>query len=181
MSDPAIKHGRKTGFRITAILSFNSILIVTFQVRQFTTHYELVAQILVDFIFCYLLFAWIGLILGEQGAKSKSVPRAFFRGGVLLGCISLVFYLPLALLALGGGEFVPISVVFSPIILYAIVFGAIVSGVSAIAARDFRRFQKARFLPQFSLQELFITFSLITVLVSILSSIRFFGNILANW
>jgi hypothetical protein len=50
-------------------------------------------------------------------------------------------------------------------------FGALISGISAIYVRDYRNIQRKRLIPQFTLLELFIIFTLLTVIISATSSI----------
>jgi len=48
--------------------------------------------------------------------------------------------------------------------------GAVVAGLAAIVVRDRREFGRARPIPQFTLQEIFIVFTIVSIIISALAS-----------
>jgi hypothetical protein len=126
------------------------------------------------FIFPVLgfLLGVLGYIIGGIGAGYSSIPRAFFSGSVLGGFASAFIFI-VVVTSVGS---VNLARMFLFVVLLTCIFsstGALIGGFGAIAARDYRRFQKVRFLPQFTLQELFIVITLVAVILSAIASWQF--------
>jgi hypothetical protein len=116
--------------------------------------------------------AAVGFFAGREGAKSRSVNAAFLWGGILCGLATF-----LCLLGLFFTSFRTESVYTTGFyILRAIFFtittasGSLVAGMAAIAVRDRRDFGRTRWIPQFTLQEIFIVFTIVSVIISAMAS-----------
>ena len=116
--------------------------------------------------------AVIGYFVGKEGARSASVNRAFLQGGLLCGLATLIvlpvlsftYFRTLHVYTVGFYSLCAISFT----ILTA--SGAVVAGLAAIVVRDRREFGRARPIPQFTLQEIFIVFTIASIIISALAS-----------
>jgi hypothetical protein len=116
--------------------------------------------------------ALIGFFAGREGARSRNVNAAFLWGGILCGLATFICLLGLFLTSFRT-ESVYTSGFF---ILRAILFtittasGSLVAGMAAIVVRDRRDFGRTRWIPQFTLQEIFIVFTIVSIIISAMAS-----------
>lgn len=138
---------------------------------------------LLCFFFCVYILTMAGSLLGKAGAKCRSVIPAFFWGAFLscstISGILLVFgllLLPLLFFSRIEGfscyDLIPISFVLA--IISAL--GSLISGLAAIYVRDYRQFQRKRLIPQFTLLEFFIVFTIISIIVSFVTTMAVSGK-----
>lgn len=119
-----------------------------------------------------VLMAPIGNIIGKWAATRPSVNSAFSQGAIDSGLLNFLFLSPFFLFSLSGNlsDSVKIICVF---ILFLISISTSVcfhSGLTAIYVRDYRQTGRKRPIPQFTLQEMLILFSLLTVIMSAFAS-----------
>jgi hypothetical protein len=128
---------------------------------------------------CYsLIFAGIGYVFGNAGANCLNVRSAFWRGAKISAIIAGSFIPGILLICLLSDGPIDCKNIFyffltfiSPFMLVTS-FGTLISGLSAIYARDYREFQRKRFIPQFTLIELLIVVTLFAIIISSLVSIE---------
>lgn len=117
--------------------------------------------------------AVIGFFAGREGARRKSVNAAFVWGAVLCGLATLVCF-PILFITYFRWIRIYTSGIF---ILSALFFtiltasGSLVAGLAAIVVRDRRESGRNRLIPQFTLQEIFILFTIASIIISALSSV----------
>jgi hypothetical protein len=116
--------------------------------------------------------AAIGFFAGREGAKRKTVNAAFLWGGILCGLATLVslpllFFTYFRFLKIYTAGFYIVCALFIAIITAS---GSLVSGLAAIVVRDRRDFGRTRLIPQFTLQEIFIVFTIVSVIISSLAT-----------
>jgi hypothetical protein len=119
-----------------------------------------------------LAAVFVGSFLGEMAAKARTARIAFLRGTFYSALIAIASTLPFMLsleIRLSRDTFI----LFCPVASLA-ALGSLVSGVSAIYVRDYRDFQRKRWLPQFTLQEMFIAFTLAGILFSAVACLGVF-------
>jgi hypothetical protein len=108
-----------------------------------------------------LIYSILGIIVGEIIKKSKNVNMAFLLGFFVFGLLAiglgaLYYFFDKAIISQNG----------ILLILIVAACGAILTGISSIYVRDYRCFQQLRPIPQFSLLELLIFFTLTSVVIS---------------
>jgi hypothetical protein len=120
--------------------------------------------------------AAIGFFAGKEGARSRSVNAAFRQGGIFCGLAATVCILGFLLTSFRTESIYAIGFYALRIFFLIIVTAssALVSGMAAIAVRDRRESGRNRLIPQFTLQEIFIVFTLAAVIISSLTSIAVF-------
>ncbi|MCC6127043.1 MAG: hypothetical protein IT426_18950 [Pirellulales bacterium] len=119
-----------------------------------------------------LVAAVIGFFAGKEGARCQSVNAAFLRGGILCGlatliCIPVLSFTYFRTLHIYTTGFYALCAIAFAILTAS---GAIVSGLAAIVVRDRRESGRNRFIPQFTLQEIFIAFTIVSIIISALAS-----------
>jgi hypothetical protein len=119
-----------------------------------------------------LIAAVLGFFMGREGARRKNVNAAFLWGGILCGlatliCLPTLYFTYFRVIRIYTSGIVIISVLFFIILTAS---GSLVSGLAAIVVRDRREFGRARLIPQFTLQEIFIVFTIASIIISALSS-----------
>jgi hypothetical protein len=107
--------------------------------------------------------------LGGMAAKCTNAINAFWRGassGLIAIALSFPFLLLFSFIIRSSQD------LFFLLCLYAFLTfsGSLVAGVAAIYIRDYRQFQRKRWIPQFSLQEMFIVFTLISMKIACLTA-----------
>jgi hypothetical protein len=117
--------------------------------------------------------ALIGFFAGREGARCKTVNAAFLRGAILCGlatliCLPTLFFTYFRAIKMYTSGFFILCLIFIAIITAS---GALVSGLAAIAVRDCREFGRARLIPQFTLQEIFIVFTIVSIIISAMTSV----------
>jgi hypothetical protein len=174
--DDLIKRGGSAG----AAIAFWLALVLSFprELNSFAAHSIVIAVIyaLLCSGFIAVVTAAFGHFWGMDAAKCPSVNAAFLRGAKIAAAIdvlifmlasihsSLLWNLPGSLL-----RNVSIVAIFQLVIISAA--GSLLSGLTAIYVRDYREFARVRRIPQFTLQEIFIVFTLVSVIISALTSI----------
>jgi hypothetical protein len=116
-----------------------------------------------------------GSLLGKAAAKCQSVKSAFLWGAFLSGptilCLIFILLLPFFIFShvdqFTRKDLIPLFFVLT--IISA--FGSFISGLAAIYVRDYRQFQRKRWIPQFTLQEIFIVFTIISVIISAMTTL----------
>jgi hypothetical protein len=116
-----------------------------------------------------------GSFLGKAAARCRSVNAAFIWGGFISGLtifsITFVLLFPFFLLShfdlFPRKDLIPLFFVLS--IISA--FGSLISGLAAIYVRDYRQSQRKRWIPQFTLQEIFIVFTIVSIISSAMTSV----------
>jgi hypothetical protein len=123
-------------------------------------------------IFISFLMVGVGYLLGRSAAKRPSVNSAFLSGAIVSGLfVLLVIYCPFLLLTIGK-PLTREAIIFMLLLLaFGVSFGSLLSGISAIYIRDYRKFQRQRSIPQFTLLEFFIVFTILAVIISAMTSI----------
>jgi hypothetical protein len=116
--------------------------------------------------------AIIGFFAGREGARCRSVNRAFLQGGIFCGlatliCLPLLYFTYFRSLHIFTSGFYILCATFFAILTAS---GALVSGLAAIVVRDRREFGRARLIPQFTLQEVFIVFTIVSIIISAMAS-----------
>jgi hypothetical protein len=115
------------------------------------------------------LFAALGYIAGREGARSETIVRACIKGAALFAVATAIFIL--INFPRSSGPFP--SQLLATIASFScsmVAGGALASGLAAIVVRDRRQFGRARLIPQFTLQEIFIVFTIVSVIISALAS-----------
>ena len=117
--------------------------------------------------------AVIGFFAGREGARCLSVNAAFLRGGILCGlataiCLPVLSFTYFRTLHIYTSGFYILCVLFFTILTAS---GALVSGLAAIAVRDRRESGRNRLIPQFTLQEIFIVFTIVSIIISAMTSV----------
>jgi hypothetical protein len=117
--------------------------------------------------------AAIGFFAGKEGARSRSVNAAFLQGGIFCGLASAICILGFLLTSFRTESVYTIGFYALRIFFLVIVTasGSLVSGMAAIVVRDRRESGRNRLIPQFTLQEIFIVFTLASVIISSMTSI----------
>jgi hypothetical protein len=162
------------GGLLGAVLAFSVTLLCTYTLfySHFEYHYYSDNPQSKRIIAC-LLIGILGFIAGRIGAKSRNVNHALITGGVLFFLAITICMSPMSY-----------ALLFDPVarmdytyfylgicwIMISIVTGSLVCGLSSIVARDFHRFQRLRFFPRFFLSELLIFFTMIAVILSLITS-----------
>jgi hypothetical protein len=164
-NDPAEKRGAIVGAGIMVFLV--AVICLSVYISKPRNSIEFILN---AFLFLGILLGCLGYIVGGTGANCSNVASAFLSGAILCG-IAPVFIFCFVLIASVGNESMEYLFNFA-IALTCIISaaGALISGFGAIAARDYRRFQKMRIFPQFTLQELFIVSLLVAVILSAIAS-----------
>jgi hypothetical protein len=121
-----------------------------------------------------LLVAPLGYFWGKDAAMCRSIWIAFLRGagfcGAIAGAITMLVWIGSFLMQTRRDSFFELcAMLFSRGFALAC-FGAFLSGVSAIYVRDFRALQRSRLLPQFTMQEMLVIFTLLGIIISITTS-----------
>jgi hypothetical protein len=117
--------------------------------------------------------AVIGFFAGREGARCLSVNAAFLRGGILCGlataiCLPVLSFTYFRTLHIYTSGFYILCVLFFTILTAS---GALVSGLAAIVVRDRRDSGRNRLIPQFTLQEIFIVFTIVSIIISAMTSV----------
>jgi hypothetical protein len=117
--------------------------------------------------------AVIGFFAGREGARCKSVNSAFLWGAILCGlatlvCFPILFLTYFRLIRIYTSGIFILSALFFTILTAS---GSLVSGMAAIAVRDRRESGRNRLIPQFTLQEIFILFTIASIIISAMSSV----------
>jgi hypothetical protein len=116
--------------------------------------------------------AAIGFFAGREGARCRSVNAAFLRGGILCGlatliCLPVLSFTYFRALHIYTTGFYALCAISFAILTAS---GAIVCGLAAIVVRDRRESGRTRLIPQFTLQEIFIAFTIVSIIISALAS-----------
>lgn len=119
---------------------------------------------------------FVGMYLGEMAAKCPTTITAFWRGAFFTWLVALVFSLPI-IFAISNTFKNQFHIQWSRdlLIFLACVFaslaawGSIVSGVAAIYVRDYYQCRRKRWIPQFTLREMLIIFTNMSVILSSLT------------
>jgi hypothetical protein len=120
-----------------------------------------------------LITAMIGFFVGREGARCPTVNAAFLRGGILCGSATMVslpllFFTYFRTLKIYTSGFFILCIVFLAILTAS---GSLVSGLAAILVRDRRESGYTRLIPQFTLQEIFIVFTIVSIIISAMTSV----------
>jgi hypothetical protein len=117
-----------------------------------------------------------GFFAGKEGARSRNVKTAFLQGGFFCGLAAAICIVGFLLTSFRTESVYTIGFYALRIFFFVIVAasGSLVSGMAAIMVRDRRESGRNRLIPQFMLQEIFISFTLAAVIISSLSSIAVF-------
>jgi hypothetical protein len=122
----------------------------------------------------------LGYVTGRMGAKSQSVGYAMRTAGLCYFIATTVCALP-AVVVMSYRFSERLATMAYYLGFYSIVVftcaGALLSGLAAIAARDYRQFQRPRLIPQFSMGELFIVVTLVAVILGSVMSIVLYSEI----
>jgi len=169
MNDPAEKRGGIVGAGILALATLMSFL--AFYLGEGTAILEPVRYVLIPCAYSTVLLGIVGYIAGRCGAKCLQTPRAFLSGGLLLGIASGVGFSAFYIFAINPELTMYYWSLALPLMVIFFGSGSLISGFGAIVGRDYNKFQKLRFIPQFTLQELLIVISLFTVITSAIASI----------
>jgi hypothetical protein len=115
----------------------------------------------------------IGFFTGREGAKCRSVNSAYLRGGLLCGiatgtCLPVLYFTYFRAIRVETTGILIVCAVFFAILTAS---GALIAGLAAIMVRDRRETGRTRMIPQFTLQEIFISFTLATFIISAMSTI----------
>lgn len=117
-----------------------------------------------------VILAALGYFAGLEGARTKTVLRAFIKGAGFFACAMGVFGV-FTVFLIATGDAIPFALLvllnFSCLIIAT---GSLISGMAAIVVRDYRQFGRMRWIPQFSLQELMIVTTLVAVILSTMTS-----------
>jgi hypothetical protein len=135
--------------------------------RTAETIYVLKIAVLLSFV-----AAVLGYFVGHEGARSPTVNTAFVRGGILCGlataiCLLVLFLTSFRTESVYASGFYILRAIFFMILTAS---GALVAGLAAIVVRDRRESGKTRFIPQFTLQEIFIVFTIASIIISAMAS-----------
>jgi hypothetical protein len=119
-----------------------------------------------------LPMAGLGYLLGKSAAKCRSVNTAFCQGALIIGAIvpGVLCTLPLLTefkLVYSRSDLIYILSLFA--LLTA--SGSLLFGLVAIYVRDYRKFQRKRLIPQFTMLEFFIIFTIISIIISAMTSL----------
>ncbi|MCC6125661.1 MAG: hypothetical protein IT426_11910 [Pirellulales bacterium] len=116
------------------------------------------------------ILAALGYFAGLEGARSKTVVRAFVKGAILFACAMGVYGI-LAIALIARNAVMPFALlIILNVSCLVVASGALISGMAAIVVRDYRQFGRTRFFPQFTLQELMIVTTLVGIILSTLST-----------
>jgi hypothetical protein len=115
----------------------------------------------------------IGFFTGREGAKCRSVNSAYLRGGLLCGiatgtCLPILYFTYFRAIRVETTGILIVCAVFFAILTAA---GALIAGLAAIMVRDRRETGRNRIIPQFTLQEIFISFTLATFIISAMATV----------
>ncbi|MBN2578005.1 MAG: hypothetical protein JXB10_03360 [Pirellulales bacterium] len=165
MTDPAVKRSGWVGGVIVFLITFiPSVGSCSWDSR--VAIQESVGFLLLIF-FVSLLTGLFGSLLGRFGANQVKISKAFIMGGVISSLVPVIGFLISAILDWDW------LFVFLGLLVIFLCFsaGSLISGIGAIIARDYRRFQRGRFFPQFTLMELLIVITLVAVMCSMIISL----------
>lgn len=171
--DDFIKRGGSVGATIAFWLTIALFCLFVVLIINASGDSMALGMVLPFSIFIALLMAGVGYLLGKLAATCPSVNTAFLKGAILIGLVVVLgIFLPILIMTKLGTLLFRNDIIYM-LSLLAIVtsFGALISGISAIYVRDYRNIQRKRLIPQFTLLELFIIFTLLTVIISATSSI----------
>jgi hypothetical protein len=110
-----------------------------------------------------------GICLGHMASKCKTTPSAFFRGACGSCLFAFFFFFPAFLAQYADFSKFPFSqhpYFFSCFLAIFVAQGSLLTGVAAIYVRDYWKFKRKRWIPQFSLREMLICFTLISVVIA---------------
>jgi hypothetical protein len=110
-----------------------------------------------------------GNYLGGMAAKCANASNAFWRGassGPIAVALSFPFLLGFSFIIRSSRDIYVLLCVYA----FLAFSGSLVTGVAAIYVRDYRQFQSKRWIPQFTLQEMFIVFTLISMIIACLTA-----------
>lgn len=124
---------------------------------------------------CLSLFvAAIGYFWGENAAKCRSASAAFVHGAVVgAAIVAAVSGIGAIAIAVSGSATIGHRAWTAFFLWLALVsaYGAALSGLSAIYARDYRQFRRRQWLPQFTLREMLLLVTLAVVMLSAITSL----------
>jgi hypothetical protein len=105
----------------------------------------------------------VGMYLGYKASRYQTTTSAFLQGALISGLIAIIPFIPLFLITglISRHTWFPLS-----LLAIFVTEGALVSGVAAIYVRDYWKFKRKRWLPQFSLREMLICFTLMSVVIA---------------
>ena len=121
-----------------------------------------------------IIMASCGSLLGKSAARRPSVNAAFLQGAIISGLtifgITIIILAPhllhYQLEVFSRNELLHLFCLL--IILTA--SGTLISGLAAIYVRDYRQSQTKRWIPQFTLQEMIVVFTIISIIISAMTS-----------
>jgi hypothetical protein len=170
VNDPAKKRAGVIGAGMVMAITYCALILGLYVDAMVT---PLRGVLIKSFMFS-LIFGGLGYAAGGSGARCQNVLRAIVSGILLLAiACGVVFSLYLLL----GMNVETARRYWFLAFRWTVVFalsGGLVSGWGSIIARDYRRFQKLRVIPQFTLQEMFIFSFLVMIMVSAISSSFFY-------
>ena len=126
--------------------------------------------------FLVIVMAVLGHFWGMDAAKCGGVNAAFLLGAKIAALIYVLFFL---LSYFESPYFLKLSFLFprqiSVIAFFQLVIisgsGSLHSGLTAIYVRDYLEFERPRRIPQFTLQEIFIAFTIASIIISAITTI----------
>jgi hypothetical protein len=170
-----IRRGRRVGAALALGMTFVSFCTISVLGGGSASQNDRLALGFVASLAPALLAAFGGTFLGELATICPTTTSAFVRGAVypvLVAAVLGVPFLPfIALLRIQWSrDAIPLLCLSVPLP----VSGALVAGIAAIYIRDYRESQRKRWIPQITIQEMLIVFTLITVIISAATSLRSF-------
>jgi hypothetical protein len=175
MDDDFIRRGGRVGGAIAFLmifLPFCSMYVLSFFSPARDRLGVRITALPCSFVMAALM-ATIGSLIGKWAATRPTANSAFLRGGIISGLISVGLFAPLSVLGLLFDQMYEFIKYISVFLLLTILITACVSflsGLTAICVRDCRQTGRKRLIPQFTLQEMLIVFSLLAVIMSVLAS-----------
>jgi hypothetical protein len=111
----------------------------------------------------------LGICLGDMASKCATTPIAFLRGACCSSLFVFFFFFPTFLVHYAEFSKYPFSqhpYFFSCFLAIFVAQGSLLTGIAAIYIRDYWKFKRKRWIPQFSLREMLICFTLISVVIA---------------
>jgi hypothetical protein len=171
--DDCIRHGRLIGGLVALGLTIVPICLGTLLGN---VNANLIQRIIMGFgvsLMPDLLAVLVGLYLGEMAAKCRTINIAFVRGAFYTGLAVVVLVLPFIWFNLSYLNVQSSRVWFGLLCFFAPMpaAGSLASGVAAIYVRDYWEFRRKRWIPQFTLKQLFIIFTIASIMISSMTSL----------
>ena len=156
MDDHLVYRGGCAGALIAFLVTISTVLLLFLTNSNGPTRMN-VGEVIASSVCFAMIPATLGFFAGKEGARSKTVPFAFIKGGIFFGCAMGVFVVAFFLGAAAGQQWY--------VLLVGVVFSCLI-----IAFRDYREFGRTRLIPQFTLQELMIVTTLFGIIISTIST-----------